>query len=153
MSEGEKEYIRRAIAIARQAKEHGNHPFGALLVLDDQILLEAENTVTTGQNPTHHAEMNLINLAWQSLTKEQIKRCSLYTSCEPCPMCTGAIFWSEIRRIVFALPAATLGEIANDKFCCPCSTLLTRADVQTEVVGPILAEEAVVDHLNFWGDL
>lgn len=147
---GEERFIRSAIALARQSKQHGNHPFGAILVLDNVIILEGENTVITGNNPTEHAEMNLINLAWKQLTKEQIERCILYTSCEPCPMCTGAIFWSGIRKIVFALQAVTLGNLANDKFCCPCSSLLDRAHTKTEIVGPILEDEAIVDHLDFW---
>jgi tRNA(Arg) A34 adenosine deaminase TadA len=146
----EETFIRHAIQLAQQSKQNGNHPFGALLVLDNVIILEAENTVITGNNPTEHAEMNLVNLAWKQFTKEQIERCILYTSCEPCPMCTGAIFWSGIRKIVFALRAVTLGNLANDKFCCPCSTLLDRADTKTEIVGPILEEEAVVEHLDFW---
>jgi tRNA(Arg) A34 adenosine deaminase TadA len=143
-------YIRRAIDLARQAREHGNHPFGALLVADDQIVLEAENTVISQRNPTHHAEMNLVQGAWRSLPAELIGRSTLYTSTEPCPMCTGAIFWSGIRRVVFSLPALDLGEMSDDKFCGPCQALFDRADTRTEVIGPILAEEGRQVHLGFW---
>ena len=146
-------FIRRAITIANSSKLNGNHPFGALLVLNNEIILESENTVITLNNPINHAEMNLLNLAWKILTKEQIENSILYTSCEPCPMCTGGIFWSGIRKVVYSLPATTLGEIANDKFCGPCSTLFNRADIHTEVIGPILPEESVIDHLDFWKNL
>lgn len=144
-------HIRSAISIAKNAKHNGNHPFGALLVLDNEIILQAENTVHTDSNPTCHAEMNLINLAWKTgLSKEIIGNSTLYTSCEPCPMCTGAIFWSGIRKVVFSLPATTLGEIANDKFCVPCTNIFSNSDTSTEVIGPILPEESVVDHIGFW---
>jgi len=170
-------FIRQAIALADSAVQHGNHPFGALLVHNDRVVASAENTVVTNHNPTQHAEMNLVNAAWQSatstststsattststsasaststthsLTPEVIKECTLYTSCEPCPMCTGAIFWSGIRRVVYSCPAVVLGEIANDKFCQSCSDLFDRADDKTEVIGPVLEEEGVRAHKAFW---
>jgi tRNA(Arg) A34 adenosine deaminase TadA len=144
------QYIWRAIDLARQARERGNHPFGALLVADGQIVLEAENTVVSDGNPTHHAEMNVVQGAWQTLSSEVITRSTLYTSTEPCPMCTGAIFWSGIRRVVFSLPAADLGSMADDKFCGPCKALFDRADEKTEVIGPILPEQGRKVHLGFW---
>jgi tRNA(Arg) A34 adenosine deaminase TadA len=143
-------YIRRAIALARQARERGNHPFGALLVADDHIVLEAENTVVTENNPTHHAEMNLVQGAWRQLPAELITRSTLYTSTEPCPMCTGAIFWSGIRRVVFSFPALDLGELAHDRFCGPCNVLFDRAEQRTEIIGPILADEGRQVHVGFW---
>ena len=143
-------YIRRALDLARLARERGNHPFGALLVADDTIVLEAENTVVSQNNPTHHAELNLVQDAWRQLPAETIRRSTLYTSTEPCPMCTGAIFWSGIRRVVFSLPAVDLGAMADDKFCGPCNVLFDRADEKTEVSGPILAEEGRQVHLGFW---
>jgi tRNA(Arg) A34 adenosine deaminase TadA len=67
-------YIRRAIQLARQARERGNHPFGAQLVADRQVILEAENTVVTEADPTKHAEMNLIQSAWRQLPPDVIRR-------------------------------------------------------------------------------
>jgi len=143
-------HIRRAIDLARRARERGNHPFGAVLVVDDAIVLEAENTVVTENDPTHHAELNLVQDAWRRLPAETIRRSTLYTSTEPCPMCTGAIFWSGIRRVVFSLPALELGAMAGDKFCRPCGELFDRAGVKTEVSGPILADEGRQVHVGFW---
>ena len=65
-------------------------------------------------------------------------------------MCTGAIFWSSIRRVVFSFPAVDLGAMADDKFCGPCTQLFERAEQKTEVVGPILADEGRQVHLGFW---
>lgn len=146
-------FIRQAIALAHASKEKGNHPFGALLVLDGKVILSSENTVVTQNNPTHHAEFSLVDKAWQTLTKDEITNSVLYTSCEPCPMCTGAIFWSQIRTVVYSLPAVALGEMAKDKFCGPCTQLFDRADDKTTVIGPILPEEGAVDHIGFWEKL
>jgi len=143
-------YIRRAIELARQSRDSGNHPFGALLVADSGIALEAQNTVVTEHSPIHHAELNLVQLAWQQLPSDVIHRSTLYTSTEPCPMCTGAIFWSGIRRVVFSLPATELATLAGDRFCGPCTALFERAEERTEVIGPVLAEEGRVVHLGFW---
>lgn len=143
-------YIYEAIALAASARRNGNHPFGALLVHNNSVILTAENSVVIQKNPTYHAEMNLINKAWQTFPPDVIRECSLYTSCEPCPMCTGAIFWSGIRQVVYSLPALRLGEIANDKFCGECTTLFNRADVKTLVIGPILQKEGEEVHKDFW---
>jgi tRNA(Arg) A34 adenosine deaminase TadA len=149
------EYIRQAIALASQARAHGNHPFGALLVHNNRVVLTAENTVSSENNPTHHAETNLVNKACQELDKNIMQQSTLYTSCEPCPMCTGAIFWCGIRRVVFSVQATTLGSLANDSFCGPCSAIFDRAGTgqRTEVIGPILEEEGVLDHTDFWKSL
>ena len=84
-------FVRQTIELARQARAAGKHPFGSLLVLDDEVVLTAENTVTTDRDPTAHAETNLVAQAIQRLSPDQIRRSVLYTSCEPCAMCTGKI--------------------------------------------------------------
>jgi tRNA(Arg) A34 adenosine deaminase TadA len=136
--------------LARQARARGNHPFGALLVVDGVAVLDAENSVVTGRDPTMHAEMNLVRAAWQSFTADTIGRATLYTSTEPCPMCTGAIFWSGIRRVVFSVPALDLGAMANDPFCGPCGELFARGGAPTEVIGPVLLDEGRLVHEGFW---
>src|SRR5688572_3745828 len=99
---------RQAIALARQARAAGNHPFGALLALDGAVILAAQNTVLADRDPTAHAETNLVRLAIRQLSPEQLRRCVLYTSCEPCAMCTGTIYWAGIRSVVFALASIEL---------------------------------------------
>jgi tRNA(Arg) A34 adenosine deaminase TadA len=104
-------FTRQAIALSVSAVEHGNHPFGALLVSKDgEVLLTAENTVNASNNDiTRHAELNLISMATQKFGRETLGECTLYTSCEPCLMCTGAFRWSGIRQLVYALTNETLG--------------------------------------------
>jgi tRNA(Arg) A34 adenosine deaminase TadA len=98
-------FIRRAIELSVLAKDHGNHPFGALLVNDDnEIILEAENTVYTEHDVTRHAELNLVSKASRTLDPEVIQQSTLYTSTEPCAMCSGSIFWYVQFFCVFLIP-------------------------------------------------
>ncbi|MGE3840442.1 MAG: nucleoside deaminase [Vicinamibacterales bacterium] len=142
--------IRRTIELARLARSRGNHPFGALLAFDDTIILEAGNTVGTGHNPTHHAELNLVQRAFAELRPEVICRTTLYTSTEPCPMCTGAIFWAGIRKLVFSVAATRLGSLTGDTFCRSSRLLFDNAHEQTVVIGPVLEEEGLEVHQGFW---
>jgi tRNA(Arg) A34 adenosine deaminase TadA len=104
-------FIRLAIQLSSSAVEHGNHPFGACLVSNDgQVLLTAENTcVIPHRDTTRHAELNLISMATQKFEREILEQCTLYTSCEPCLMCTGAFRWTGIPKLVYALTNETLG--------------------------------------------
>src|SRR5712691_9120428 len=93
MSKGFRQHLRRAIELAREAREHGNHPFGALLVDDrGNVVLEAENTVRTDKDVTAHAETNLMRMASARFEPGFLEWCTLYTSTEPCAMCAGAIY-------------------------------------------------------------
>src|SRR5664280_1410877 len=106
------DYLQMAIATAAKAREHGNHPFGAVLVDGaGRLVLEAENTVMTALDCTGHAETNLMRKACAQLSAEVLAGCTLYTSTEPCAMCAGAIFWGGVSRVVFALSEAGLLEL------------------------------------------
>ena len=104
-------FIRQAIELSLSAVKHGNHPFGACLVSKDgEVLLTAENTcIVPKTDITRHAELNLISMATQKFSRDILEQCTLYTSCEPCLMCTGAFRWSGIRQLVYALTNETLG--------------------------------------------
>ena len=94
-------FARQTIELARQAKLAGNHPFGALLVVDGEAALTAQNTVATDRDPTAHAETNLVTKAIQRLSSDQIRRSVLYTSCEPCAMCVGKMYWAGVRAVAY----------------------------------------------------
>src|SRR5207247_11279137 len=128
----------------------GNHPFGALLALDGAVVLTARNTIATDRDPTAHAESNLIADAIRRLTPEQIRRSVLYTSCEPCAMCVGKMYWAGIRSIVFAISVEELTALAGGRFLIPCRELFARAADPVRVVGPLLLDEAREGHLGFW---
>jgi len=142
--------VRQAIELARSARQAGNHPFGALLALNGAVLLTAQNTITTDRDPTAHAESNLVAAAIRTLTPDQIRRSVLYSSCEPCAMCTGKMYWAGIRSIVYALPSEQLAALAARDFVIPCRELFSRSRENVQVVGPVLVDEAREVHLGFW---
>jgi tRNA(Arg) A34 adenosine deaminase TadA len=151
------DHLRSAIAVAWRARRHGNHPFGAVLV-DDQgkVILEAENTVLTDQDSTCHAETNLVRLATRRFPPEQLARYTLYTSTEPCAMCAGAIYWSQIGKVVYALSEVDMYDIVGpspEHLVLPCREVFARSGRPVEVVGPApeLNEEARLVHQGFWG--
>jgi tRNA(Arg) A34 adenosine deaminase TadA len=149
------DHLRGAIALAAQARANGNHPFGALLAdAQGDVLLQAENTVVTERDCTAHAELNLVRQASRSLPAATLATCTLYTSTEPCPMCSGAIFWSQIGRVVYALSEQGLYQATgdtDDKLLIPCRSILTAGARPIVVVGPLLEDEAVEVHRGFWG--
>ena len=129
---------------------NGNEPFGALLVKDGQVILCAENTVFTGRDMTNHAEMNLVKEAMRRFEPTDLLEATLYTSTEPCAMCSGAIYWSGIGRVVFACSEARLGQIAGIGLAVPCRVVFDSGARRVEVIGPLLEEEAVQTHMNYW---
>jgi tRNA(Arg) A34 adenosine deaminase TadA len=143
-------FTRQAIELARQARAAGNHPFGALLVVDDEVVLTAENTVMTDRDPTAHAETNLVAKAIQQLSPDRIRRSILYTSCEPCAMCTGKIYWAGIRSVVYALSSEELSAFAGPNFLIPCTELFARGAEMVTVIGPLLLDEAREVHRGYW---
>lgn len=143
-------YIRQAIDLAQSAREKGNHPFGALLVVDGQMVQTAENTVAVDGDVTGHAELNLIRKATRRLGAEVVARATLYTSTEPCAMCAGAVHWAGIRRVVYGCPAERVAEIAGESFVIPCRHVFAFAREGIEVIGPVLEAEATAVHQGFW---
>jgi tRNA(Arg) A34 adenosine deaminase TadA len=150
-------HLRLAIDAARWARAHGNHPFGAVLADENGVLLlEAENTVLTGRDSTGHAETNLVRLATRQFSAQQLAGCTLYASTEPCAMCAGAIYWSGIGRVVYALSEVDLYEIVGpspDQLVLPCREVFAHSRRATVVLGPCaeLDAEARAVHADFWG--
>ena len=97
-----KDFMRRAIALSEESVRTGGGPFGAVIVKDGVIVSEASNSVTIDHDPTAHAEVNAIRKATQKLGTFDLEGCEIYTSCEPCPMCLGAIYWAHLDRIYYA---------------------------------------------------
>jgi tRNA(Arg) A34 adenosine deaminase TadA len=108
------------------------------------------NSVNTDRDPTGHAETNLIALAIRQLSPDQIGRAVLYTSCEPCAMCVGKMYWAGIRSVVYGLSSEELAILAGPQFLVPCRDLFARATEAVTVVGPILVDEARTVHVGFW---
>ncbi len=93
--------MERAIELSIQNITRGGSPFGAVIVKDDVIIAEGFNQVTSNNDPTAHAEVTAIRNAAKNLNSFDLSGCSIYTSCEPCPMCLGAIYWAKIKDMYF----------------------------------------------------
>lgn len=114
-TQDDKKFLQRAVDLAIENVHNGNGgPFGAVIVKDGKIIAEATNSVTTDNDPTAHAEMNAIRLASSILQNFQLDDCTIYSSCEPCPMCLGAIYWARPARLVFAASKADAAAIGFD---------------------------------------
>ena len=152
----EDRYLLAAIELAQHAREHGNHPFGALLVdALGNVVGESENTVVTERDCTGHAEANLMRAASRGLDPGLLEGCTIYTSAEPCAMCAGAIYWGNVRRVVFALSHEELYGITgknpeNPVLAISCRDVFAHGDHEVDVSGPHLREEARAVHEGFW---
>ena len=155
MNDNDIRFLRAALEVAREARKKGNHPFGAVLVNEHgQIVMAAENTVVSDRDCTGHAETNLMRQASSEYGSEFLAKCTVYTSTEPCPMCAGAIFWANVRRVVYGLSEERLYEMidgeSEEALYVPCREIFSRGKKPIEVIGPWLEEEAREVHVGFW---
>jgi guanine deaminase len=113
LSADEAEFLARAVALSRKHMHQGaGGPFGAIVVRDGRVLAEGGNEVTSANDPTAHAEVNAIRKACRQIGDFSLAGATLYTSCEPCPMCLAAAYWARVDRVVYAntrIDAAAIG--------------------------------------------
>lgn len=102
MTDSHSNFQRRAVELALANVAAGGGPFGAVIVREGQIVAEGVNRVAQATDPTAHAEVVAIREACRILKRFQLDDCTIYTSCEPCPMCLGAIYWARLREVYFA---------------------------------------------------
>src|SRR6202046_1036087 len=136
-------FMARAIQLSIDNVQSGRGgPFGAVVVRDGAIIGEAANQVTATNDPTAHAEVLAIRGACQKLATFDLEGCEIYTSCEPCPMCLGAIYWARLRKIYYANTRADAAAIRfDDDFLCREVALpVTRRKIPME---PLLRSEAL----------
>ena len=149
--------LRAAFSVAKRARDGGDHPFGSVLAdKDGNILREQGNGYTAeGHDRTAHAEKLLASWAAKNLTLAQLQECTLYTSAEPCAMCAGAIYWAGIGRVVYGLSEHRLRGVTgnhpeNPTLDLPCREVFASGQRPTEVVGPLLEDEAEALHDGVW---
>ncbi len=106
--------MREAIALSKESVGRGGGPFGAVIVRNGEILARASNSVTLQNDPTAHAEVNAIRAACASLGTFDLAGAEIYTSCEPCPMCLGAIYWAGVGKIYYGNTKQDAAEIGFD---------------------------------------
>lgn len=156
-SERDLAFLRDAISLAERARESGRHPFAATVVSaeGEPVAARGNNSMPPEGDPTQHAELTAAAAACGVLSPEQLALATLYTSAEPCVMCTGAVYWTGIGRIVYALSETRLLELTGDNpenptFSLPCREVLAHGQRDIEVLGPLLEDEAATVHLGFW---
>ena len=115
MSDPGEDLMRRAIALGAAHMRAGEGgPFGAVIVRDGKVIAEGSNKVTSSNDPTAHAEITAIRAACQALGSFSLDGCEIYSSCEPCPMCLGAIYWARLGALYFANTRADAAAVGFD---------------------------------------
>ncbi len=142
--------LRDAIGVAREARDAGNHPFGALLVVDGVEIARAANTVVTALDPTAHAELNLLRAIAGTVSAEQLSRAILYASTEPCAMCSGAIYWAGVNHVVYGCSTDELARFAGETLSIRCREIFAHGTRIVEVLGPLIGDEATEVHRGCW---
>ncbi len=146
-------HLRSADAVAREAAEHGHHPFGCVLVgPDDRVLMRQGNLDTV-----RHAETELARRAAASYRPEFLWQCTLVSTGEPCAMCAGTMYWANIGRLVYGFEETKLLALTGDHPENPTMTLSSRTVLgsgqkKIEVVGPFpeIEDELIAPHRDFW---
>ncbi|AUC82655.1 nucleoside deaminase [Lacinutrix sp. Bg11-31] len=128
----DKYFMQKALQEAEEAFEKGEIPVGAVIVIEDRIIARAHNLTELLNDVTAHAEMQAITAAANFLGGKYLKNCTLYVTLEPCQMCAGALYWSQISKIVYAARDEDRG----------CINLKTKLHPKTKIEGGILEEEA-----------
>jgi tRNA(Arg) A34 adenosine deaminase TadA len=156
VSERDAHFLRLSFEVARRAMTHGNHPFGAVLVDHaGNVLLEAENGYMPLHDGTAHAERLLATKACTTFDAATLRQATIYSSAEPCAMCAGAIYWAGIGRLVYGLSEHRLGQLTgnhpeNPTLNLPCREVFASGQRPTDVVGPLLEDEAAALHEGVW---
>ena len=135
------DFLRAAIRVAREGMAAGQSPFGSVIVRDGQVVAAAHNTVWRDTDPTAHAEVNNIRAASRALKTIDLPGCTLYSTCEPCPMCLSAIHWAKISRVVYGAEIADAAAAGFSELCVPARELARMGGSQVEVEGGLLADE------------
>ena len=135
------DFMREAIKLANESVRRGGGPFGAVVVKNGKVIAGSSNRVTLELDPTAHAEVNAIREACRRLGTFDLKGCTIYTSCEPCPMCLGAIYWAHIDRIYYGNTRKDARDVdfADDFIY---DELSRPMDERTVPIVPLLRDEA-----------
>jgi tRNA(Arg) A34 adenosine deaminase TadA len=148
--------LSRAFELAAEARSEGDHPFGALLAVDGEIIAEASNRVNRDHDVTAHAETQLVRILERENLLSKLPSGTVYASCEPCPMCVGAMFWAGARRVVYGLSSHRLAKLAAPPGAEPSGFQITAAEIGERCTPPMMfsgpqrQDEAASAHLGFW---
>lgn len=135
-------FMREAIRLARLAVEHGNEPFGAVLVKDGEIVFTNENQIHSACDPTFHGELGLIRRFCHEKQIFDLSSYTLYSSCEPCFMCSGAMVWAKLGRLVYGATSRDLEHILGQEGCDCSEIVFSHSSHRPQVTAGVLREEA-----------
>lgn len=143
-------YLKKTLELAEHSVQNGNHPFGAILVLDGKVIVSSENQVISFNDVTAHAELLLVQQSQKFLNAQELSRSVLYTSTEPCAMCAGAIYWSGISKVVYGCSANELFKIVKCGLNMKAEMIFKKGSRPIEIIG-YPQEQIFKDiHLQFW---
>lgn len=136
-------FMQKAIELSKAAVEHGNEPFGAVLVKDGEIVYTNENQIYTATDPTFHAEAGLIRRFCAETHITDLSTYTMYSSCEPCFICCGAMVWTKLGRLVYGASDIDLCEILGEDGNECCKTVFENSPFRPEVTAGVLREESL----------
>ncbi len=149
-SDTHEQYIKRACELARKAAKQGDDPYGSLLVYDDEIIMEATNKINTEDDVAAHPELSLARQAAAELDAETISETVMYTSTEPCPMCSTGMSYAGLGAVVYSISGEEASEIrGGGTGGIPCDEVFDRLGATIDVVGPVLPDEGESIHRSF----
>ena len=140
---GDEVFMRKAIELSKLAVEHGNEPFGAVLVKNNEIVFANENQIYTKHDPTFHGEAGLIREFCKETGITNLQEYTLYTSCEPCFMCSGAMVWVKLGRLVYGASNMDLEHILGNEGCNCSQMVFENSFWQPQVTAGVLREESL----------
>ena len=143
-------YMRRAIELAEDSADRGDEPFGSVLVLDGEVVIEAMNAVNTAADLREHPELTIAKRSARELTPEERERAVMYTSTEPCAMCSGGIYHAGLGAVGYSVSAERVAELAGGDFAVPSADVFAYGGRDIEVFGPVLPEAGEAVHEAHW---
>ncbi len=145
-------FMGEAVRLARLAAEHGNEPFGAVLVKDGEIVYTNENQIHTHRDPAFHAEAGLLRRFCHETGITDLREYTLYSSCEPCFMCSGAMVWVRLGRLVYAASARDLEAIFGGEGCDCSDMVFSHSGHKPQVTAGVLREESLSILRTYFGN-
>jgi tRNA(Arg) A34 adenosine deaminase TadA len=157
LSPTDTDFLRASLRVAEASRAEGRHPFGAIVVDAGGAVIASfgNNSLPPEGDPTQHAEMRAVAAAFRAVGAEGMTGSTLFTSAEPCAMCSGAVYWTGVDRVVYALSEHRLLGLTGDHpenptFSLPCREVFARGQRPITVSGPHLEDEAALAHEGFW---
>ena len=143
-------YLNQTFQLAQDSVKNGNHPFGAVLVHSNKVVCKAENEVNTLNDVTAHAELRLVQKAQKILTRKELSESILYSSTEPCAMCSGAIYWSGIKKVIYGCSTKDLFNIVNEGLYIESNSIFKYSTTEVDSIQKGDKKDFIQQHHSFW---